>query len=473
MTFALLLLSTVFGDESTSDEMQICAELCEDCDGIGSYINDRCECHVDDKNDETPTCIDEIKEKAAEQNLTLVNIQRNLLDRSTRCCPNSGRLRLNDILCIAKYFMNGGARTDTHILGDRRSFPNPIVNTMNCQCCSDDDVSNDDDDDDDNNDYDAEDPSLGLVLPPEESNYLTPTPLLPCIIGPQTLHTIQNSYPYNDYNEPNIPSFDQTQPHDCYSSSRVPPSPACDCSRNQLAPLLSYPYPLTSVPLLSPLNYPKYPSTRVPPYNCAKSHKNGLHRNPLCYYSAASKIPNFGTRIRQPYRPVILGRPRSIVQPLHTLPSSLISPVERLPSNNLEWPFVAPQPNLYNGMNNQLTMSPYSGNEISNRNLYSAEPILGAANPNIAQSNKNHNEGEMLNADVQQVTTENPKVNQLPISSTRSDIVMQSEKPMPLTQMTTSSYTPGTIIMSNNMKRTLPASIRYRQMNKRGLKIIT
>lgn len=154
------------------------------------------------------------------------------------------------------------------------------------------------------------------------------------------------------------------------------------------------------------------------------------------------------------------------------MPSSIISPVKQLPSaNNLGWPSVAPQPNLHYGMNNQLTMSPYSGYGISNGNLYPVEPILGAANPNIAQSNKNHNEGEMLNTGVQQVTTENSKENQLPISSMRSDIAVQSEKPT-LPSMTISND-PSGMTAENGMKRTIPAFIRYRQMNKRGLKIIT
>lgn len=47
-----------------------------------------------------------MKEKAAEQNLTLVNIQRNLLDRSTRCCPNSGRLRLSIIILNNNLIIN-------------------------------------------------------------------------------------------------------------------------------------------------------------------------------------------------------------------------------------------------------------------------------------------------------------------------------------------------------------------------------
>ncbi|KAK0168329.1 hypothetical protein PV327_002146 [Microctonus hyperodae] len=501
MTFALFLLSTVFGDELTSDEVQICAELCENCDGIGSYINDRCECYIDDKNEETVKCIDEIKEKAAEQNLTLVNIQRNLLDRSTRCCPNSGRLRLNDIVRIAKYFMSGGARTGTRIIGDRsKSFSNRIIDTANCQRCLDDDFIVDDDYDNGNNDYESEDSSLDLVLPPEESiDYLTtPTPLVQYIVRPQTSAPIQNAYSYNDYNEPNIASFDQIQSaHNCYSSSLVPPSPVCDCSRNQLSPLLPSSYPLTSIsPLTSQVhlaphhqhhlhrgfiesslthlpssNYPQYSFIRVPQYNSAKFHKNGFHRNPFCYCSTASKIPNFGTRIRQPYRSVIPGWPRPIVQPLHTFPSAIMSPVKQLPSvNNLGWS-VAPRNNLHYGLN-QLRISPYSGYGISNENYYPVEPILGAANPNIAESNKNHNEGEMLNVGVQQVTTENSKENQLPISSMRSDIAVQPEKPTLSTPMTLNDRS-GMVKVTNSMKRTLPASIRYRQMNKRGLKIIT
>ncbi|XP_057331950.1 GATA zinc finger domain-containing protein 4-like isoform X1 [Microplitis mediator] len=88
---------------------QKCMELCNNCGGIGSYVDQSCECYVGE-TDEDGECFDRMKRKARQQfNFDLINCKRGLSDRPSRCnYQNSRRIGSYDICRIAQYFLSGG-----------------------------------------------------------------------------------------------------------------------------------------------------------------------------------------------------------------------------------------------------------------------------------------------------------------------------------------------------------------------------
>ncbi|XP_044585821.1 uncharacterized protein DDB_G0275275-like isoform X1 [Cotesia glomerata] len=105
------LFYTVYGEYNQIDTINSrkCTELCNYCGGTGSYVDNSCECYIENDNDQEGECFDRMKRKAHLLNFDLINCKRGLPDRPSRCRDqNSRRIGSYDMCRIAQYFLSGG-----------------------------------------------------------------------------------------------------------------------------------------------------------------------------------------------------------------------------------------------------------------------------------------------------------------------------------------------------------------------------
>ncbi|KAJ8665025.1 hypothetical protein QAD02_006687 [Eretmocerus hayati] len=91
-------------------DAQRCADLCTSCNGVVSFIDNRCECKIEPDDDEGTECLVRMRRQAAELGINLVSCGD---QRSTRCTVGSKHhaYNSNQIEHVAKYFENKGPMT--------------------------------------------------------------------------------------------------------------------------------------------------------------------------------------------------------------------------------------------------------------------------------------------------------------------------------------------------------------------------
>ncbi|XP_034936235.1 uncharacterized protein [Chelonus insularis] len=119
LSFILYQVSGNQPDKDINDD--ICKNLCKSCGGVASYVDDKCECYIDNENQKNAECVGRIKRQAEDLHLDFVNCKPATLERLPPCNSrhNYGRLKASDIDLITQYFMNGGPSNGFPIIRSR------------------------------------------------------------------------------------------------------------------------------------------------------------------------------------------------------------------------------------------------------------------------------------------------------------------------------------------------------------------
>ncbi|XP_011503014.1 PREDICTED: uncharacterized protein LOC105366303 [Ceratosolen solmsi marchali] len=169
-------MSIAQADVLNSTDAQTCINLCKSCNGIANFVNNRCECNIEDSIKEGADCVLRMKREATEYGLDVVSCDLSNDKRSTRCLLGTKHeFGNNDIDQVAKYFMEDGPITGSIFQAPPYTFTYPpdTVQSQSNDC--------------------VEQPSLFVLNSLQESAY-TPRPV-EIVSTPRAQHIVSSSQP--------------------------------------------------------------------------------------------------------------------------------------------------------------------------------------------------------------------------------------------------------------------------------------
>ncbi|XP_015127295.1 uncharacterized protein LOC107048581 isoform X2 [Diachasma alloeum] len=111
MVLKLMLLAVIFtavyAEILNANDAQTCLDLCNSCQGTGSFVDGRCECYVPDGNDEQGECMTRIKRQADDLGMDFMDCEAATAERPARCNLRTHHIRTSDAQRIANYYMKG------------------------------------------------------------------------------------------------------------------------------------------------------------------------------------------------------------------------------------------------------------------------------------------------------------------------------------------------------------------------------